>query len=229
MSSQVSPTQCSIRQCKCLPSLILWVGAPSTNHSNQSSINSFFSFLQPVWKHEESHKDFVADCLEFSYKDTVFVKDFNQKLLVVTENERCRKADFRDLIKKEKVDGIKFDVIYYESTNCKTCGFKDIVFPVSFVVQCNSKKYQMSCSESKSIEFLEQNAPEETTVDGSNRNIIFYRQGHKGQFSMFESELARGYWLCTEYENGLYKLALKEVKEEVDERTLLELSPSAEK
>ncbi|XP_043532393.1 uncharacterized protein LOC122540580 isoform X1 [Chiloscyllium plagiosum] len=181
---------------------------------------------------EESPRDFEEDCLEFSHKDSVFVKDFHQKLLVFTGKESCGEAKFRDLNKIEKADamrpdnlvnGIKFDVIYHELTNCKTCGFKDS-FPVSFVVHYNSKTYQMSCSESKCIEFLEQNTTEEEIVDRSKRNIIFYRKALEGQFSMFESELARGYWLCAEHEKGLYKLALKEVKVDVDEGTLLRLS-----
>ncbi|XP_060702916.1 uncharacterized protein LOC132829623 isoform X2 [Hemiscyllium ocellatum] len=181
---------------------------------------------------EESPRDFKEDCLEFSHKDSVFVKDFHQKLLVFTGKESCGEAKFCDLNKKEMADvrpdnlvnGIKFDVIYHELTNCKTCEFKDS-FPVSFVVHYNSKTYQMSCSESKRIEFLEQNTSEEEIVDRSKRNIIFYRKDFEGQFSMFESEFARGYWLCAEHEKGLYKLALKEVKVEVDEGTLLRLSP----
>ncbi|XP_041030008.1 uncharacterized protein LOC121269483 isoform X2 [Carcharodon carcharias] len=172
--------------------------------------------------------DFVEDCLSFSRKDTVLVQDKRHKLLVFSNEEKCETAEFRDLNKKEKTKGIEFDIIYYESTECtKGCNFRDTSFPVSFIVQCNSKRYQMSCSKSKSIEFLEQNTSDEETVDGNKRNIIFYRN-YLGQFSMFESDFARDYWLCTEFENGLYKLALKKVTTsgDIDEETHLELSPS---
>ncbi|XP_078389187.1 uncharacterized protein LOC144671143 isoform X2 [Cetorhinus maximus] len=172
--------------------------------------------------------DFVKDCLSFSRKDIVLVQDMRHKLLVFSNEGKCETAKFRDLNKKEKTKGIEFDIIYYESEECtKGCNFQDTSFPVSFRVQCNSKRYQMSCSKSKSIEFLEQNTPDEETVDGSKRNIIFY-MSDKGQFSTFESDFARGYWLCTEFENGLYKLALKKVTAsgDIDEEKHLTLQES---
>ncbi|XP_067910459.1 uncharacterized protein [Heterodontus francisci] len=170
-------------------------------------------------------EDLVEDCLDFSNKDTVLVRDNLHQLLMISTKENIATAEFQDLNQRQVTEGIIFDIIFYESTECiKDCKFKDSVFPVSFAVKCNSKRYQMSCSKSNNIEFLEQNTPEDEIVDGSKRNIIFHMENYMGQFSRFESEVARDHWLCTEFVNGLYKLALKKVQVDNDEGTLLEVS-----
>ncbi|XP_038635763.1 uncharacterized protein LOC119954533 isoform X2 [Scyliorhinus canicula] len=173
---------------------------------------------------EEIPGDFVDDCLDFSYKRTVLVQDRLHKLLVFSNNKIRKLAEFRDMNNKERTEGIEFDINFYESGKCtKECDFQKFSFPASFVVECNSKRYQMSCSKSTSIVFLETTTvPDEETVDFNKRNIIFYMK-NLGQFSVFESASAIGHCLCAEPENGLYKLALKKVTKSIDEETHLEL------
>ncbi|GCB75324.1 hypothetical protein scyTo_0018992 [Scyliorhinus torazame] len=189
--------------------------------------------LLPACKQIYFYLDFAEDCLEFADQRTVLVQDRFHKLLVFANNEKHKTAEFRDINNKERteamrpnnlVNGIEFDIIFYESTKCtQDCKFRKFSFPVSFVVQCNSKKYQMSCSKSIGIEFQELSTPpEKETVDFRERNIIFYMKS-LGQFSVFESDLVRDHCLCAEPENGLYKLALKKVTKSIDEETHLEL------
>ncbi|XP_078055225.1 uncharacterized protein LOC144479966 isoform X2 [Mustelus asterias] len=174
-----------------------------------------------LWlKSEEITDGFEKDCLDFSDKKPVFLQDHLHKLLVFTNNKT---AEFRDLNEKQKAEGIRFEIINYETVECtKNCNFRKFSFPVSFVVQHNSKTYQMSCTKPPRIEFLELNTPEKETIDVRKRNILFYMKTVK-QFSVFESDFARGHYLCTKFENGLYKLALKNVTTSIDEETHLKL------
>lgn len=65
---------------------------------------------------------------------------------------------------------------------------------------------------------------EEDTVDAKQCNLIFYKRRVNDQYSMFESMLAQNHYLCTEFENGLYKLGLKEVQTKIDETAQIEVS-----
>ncbi|XP_067826841.1 interleukin-18-like isoform X2 [Heptranchias perlo] len=179
-------------------------------------------------------EDLMEDCLRFSDKELVIVRNRHQQVLIVSRKGAIEAANFMDLNNKELneaktsdslMNGIQFDLINYELTNCnRNCNFRNSSFPVSFVVKANSKMYQMSCSNSNSIEFLEHTASEEEMVDGSKRNVIFYKVDITDQFSRFESELARGYCLCTEFENGLFKLALKKYGNKIDETTHIDVT-----
>ncbi|XP_072094219.1 interleukin-18-like isoform X2 [Mobula birostris] len=162
---------------------------------------------------EEVPGDYTEDCLEFSHKSTVILRDAQQYILIV-QNEV---AYFKDMNKSQLNEGVQFDLIFYEPTECnRDCKFDNGLPTVSFVIQVNSKKYQMSCSKAKTIEFLEMKTSEEDMVDGDQCNLVFYKR-RINQYSCFESALAQNHYLCTVSEKGLFKLGLKEFISQTDE------------
>ncbi|XP_055516533.1 uncharacterized protein LOC129712265 [Leucoraja erinacea] len=191
-------------------------------------------FMDGVLWFEEVLEDYAEDCLEFSHKDTVILRDRQQYVLIVLNEGKTKVGCFKDMNKKQlkeakRIDnsksGVVFDLISYQPTDCETdCIYNDCLSPVSFVLQSNSMKYQMSCSKAKTIEFLEMKTSEEDTVDAKQCNLIFYKRRVNDQYSMFESMLAQNHYLCTEFENGLYKLGLKEVQTKIDETAQIEVS-----
>ncbi|XP_072094217.1 interleukin-18-like isoform X1 [Mobula birostris] len=170
---------------------------------------------------EEVPGDYTEDCLEFSHKSTVILRDAQQYILIV-QNEVAyfkdmNKSQLNEAKRTDSSSGVQFDLIFYEPTECnRDCKFDNGLPTVSFVIQVNSKKYQMSCSKAKTIEFLEMKTSEEDMVDGDQCNLVFYKR-RINQYSCFESALAQNHYLCTVSEKGLFKLGLKEFISQTDE------------
>eukprot|EP00062_Callorhinchus_milii_P025506 gi/632986560/ref/XP_007910307.1/ PREDICTED: uncharacterized protein LOC103191156 [Callorhinchus milii] len=174
-----------------------------------------------LWLEAQETSDLVPDCVEKNKEQALILQNSELQVLTVWQETADEiEGEFRYLNRRQINAGeATFRLVSYKEAECsQNCGVTYANFPVSFVVDVDSKTYMVSCSKSNIIEFKEASVPQR--IDGSQKHVVFYRRTVGSKYMRYESVLRPGWFLCTEKDGELHRLTLKHVSLDTHETVM---------